>query len=206
MSGESIKMDITGRQQQKAQTRDKIIKTAYRVFSQSGFLTPTSVIAKEAGISHGTIFAHFATLDDLLVCLLDDFGQKMGISMHYLANAGGGIKDLLEKHLEALAQFEAFYSRLISEMNLLPNEAKSTFVMIQSAAAKHFCGVIEKETENGNVKKIPVHMLFNTWMGLIHYYLQNSEFFSMSYESVLERHKKELTDTFMNLIYIKNEV
>jgi hypothetical protein len=112
---------------------------------------------------------------------------------------------LLEEHLNVLEEYEAFYSRLISEINLLPDEAKSTFVLIQSTVAFHFSKVIEREIEKGAVKKLPVHMLFNTWLGLVHYYLLNKKFFSNPNESVLRRYKAVLLSTYLNLIYEKSE-
>jgi len=202
MSGESI-MKVSKRQVQKSNTRKKIIETAYRIFSEKGFSVATSIIAKEAGVSHGSIFAHFPTLNDLLICVLSDFGENMGKSLHMLAEKCDSVQNLLEEHLNVLEKYEAFYSRLISERNKLPDEAKCTFAIIQSTVAFHFNCVIEREIEKGTVKKIPIHMLFNTWLGMVHYYLLNKEFFSDSNESVLRRYRTELLSTYLNLI--KNE-
>ncbi len=198
-------MKDSKRQVQKANTRKKIIETAYRIFSEKGFSVATSVIAKEAGVSHGSIFVHFPTLNDLLVCLLSDFGDKIGGSLHILTKRYDSIESLLEEHLNVLEEYEAFYTRLISEMNLLPDEAKSTFVMIQSTVAFHFSSRIEREIETGAVKKLPTHMLFNTWLGLVHYYLLNREFFSGPNESVLRRYKPVLISTYINLINRESE-
>jgi len=202
MSGESV-MKVSTRQIQKLNTRKKIIETAYKVFSEKGFSVPSSIIAKEAGVSHGSIFAHFPTMNDLLISLLSDFGDKMGSSLHILAKKCDSVENLLKEHLKVLKEYETFYSRLISEKNRLPNEAKNTFAIIQSTVAFHFSSVIEREIEKGMVKKLPVHMLFNIWLGLVHYYLLNKDFFSDSNESVIKRYGSELLSTYLNLI--KNE-
>jgi len=199
-------MKVSTRQAQKSNTRKKIIEAAYRVFSEKGFSVPTSIIAKEAGVSHGSIFAHFPTLNDLLICLLSDFGEKMGASLHILAKKCDSVEDLLKEHLNILEEYETFYYRLISEKSRLPDEAKSTFVIIQSTVAFHFSSVIEREIEKGTVKKLSIHMLFNTWLGLVHYYLLNKDFFSDSNESVIRRYKAELLSTYLNLIKKESEV
>ncbi|WP_434655651.1 TetR/AcrR family transcriptional regulator [Thermoanaerobacterium thermosaccharolyticum] len=186
-------------------TRKKIIETAYKVFSEKGFSVPSSIIAKEAGVSHGSIFAHFPTMNDLLISLLSDFGDKMGSSLHILAKKCDSVENLLKEHLKVLKEYETFYSRLISEKNRLPNEAKNTFAIIQSTVAFHFSSVIEREIEKGMVKKLPVHMLFNIWLGLVYYYLLNKDFFSDSNESVIKRYGSELLSTYLNLNLIKNE-
>jgi hypothetical protein len=46
---------------------------------------------------------------------------------------------------------------------------------------------------------MPLHLLFNTWIGLIHHYLMNRELFAPG-ASVVERHGRELLDHFMYLI------
>lgn len=196
-------MQLSKRQIQKENTRKRIIETAYRVYSEKGFSASTNLIAKEAEISHGSIFTHFPTLNDLLIGLISDFGEKINLRLHVLAKRCDCIEDLLNEHLRVIEEYEAFYVRLISEISLLPNEAKSTFVTIQSTVAFHFSKVIEHEIETGNVKSIPTHMLFNTWLGLIHYYLLNKEFFVAQDLSVLDRHQAELIDTYLNLIKIE---
>lgn len=50
--------------------REKLLKTALELFVMNGFNdTPTSRIAKEAGIATGTLFYFFPTKDDLIVSL-----------------------------------------------------------------------------------------------------------------------------------------
>ena len=205
MSGESI-MRVSTRQTQKSNTRKKIIKTAYRIFSERGFSVPTSIIAKEAGVSHGSIFVHYPTLNDLMISLLSEFGDNMGSSLHTLAKKCDSVENLLVEHLSVLEEYEAFYSRLISEKDRLPDEAKSTFAIIQSTVAFHFSSVIDVEIEKGTVKKLPIHMLFNTWLGLVHYYLLNREFFSHSNQSVLRRYREEILSAYLNLIKKESEV
>lgn len=185
------------RQLQKENTRKKIIETACQVYSEQGFSATTAVIAKEAGVSHGTIFVHFASLDELLCCLIQDFGDILGAEIHRLAETKDNIEELLKAHLDVLARHERFYTRLIAERSLLPEEARLTFSNIQSILAYHFNKVFERESHE--IKALPVHMLFNTWMGLIHYYLLNKDLFSPD-TPLLERYGSELTDTFLELI------
>ena len=60
-------MKKTNRQLQKEQTKELLIKTAYMMFSERGIMnTRMSDIAKAAGVSHGTVFAHFLTQEALI--------------------------------------------------------------------------------------------------------------------------------------------
>ena len=187
------------RKLQKEQTRARIVAAAMRVYSGHGFSAPTTAIAGEAQVSHGSIFVHFPTVESLLLCLLDSFSQDIGGEMHSLSESGGDIEKLLGLHINALIRHEAFYKRLITEAVYLPEEAKNTFIAIQSTVSIHFLQALEPEIKAGKIKDIPFYMLFNTWLGLVHYYLLNGELFAPR-ESVLLRYKNTLIECFMDLI------
>ena len=187
------------RQLQKEQTRKRIIAAAYKVYTEHGFLAPTTDIAREAQVSHGTLFAHFPTVESLIMCLLDNFSHDIGNELHSLSDAGGDVKDLLNLHIGVLIKHEAFYNRLIKEAIYLPVEAKNTYIAIQSTVSIHFVYVMENEIAAGRIKPIPLHLLFNTWLGLVHYYLLNGELFAPR-ESVLTRFKSTLIKCYLALI------
>lgn len=109
------------------------------------------------------------------------------------------IKTLLETHLDILSKHENFYIQLIREQSLLPEDVQMTLVHIQSIFAFHFNRIIERKRQNHLVKDIPVHMIFNTWMGLVHHYLLNKHLFSPD-EPLLKRYSPELTTVFWELI------
>jgi AcrR family transcriptional regulator len=187
------------RQLQKEQTREKIIDAAIKVYSEQGFTAPTTVIAKAAQVSHGSIFVHFPTVESLMVCLLDIFSQDITTELHMMSDSHDDIEKLLATHIDVLIKYESFYKRLTKEAVYLPEEAKNTFVAIQSAVSFHFRQALENKISAGKIKSIPFHMLFNTWLGLVHYYLLNGELFAPC-ESVLVRYKDTLIECFMALI------
>ena len=187
------------RQLQKAQTKEKIITAAMKVYSEQGFAAPTTAIADEAQISHGSVFVHFPTVESLLLCLLDSFSQDLTRELHSLSEYGNDIEKLLEMHIEVLIKHEDFYKRLINESVYLPVEAKNTFIAIQSTLSIHFLQVLEPEIKAGNIKNVPFHLLFNTWLGLVHYYLLNGNLFAPR-DSVLVRYKSILIKCFVTLI------
>ena len=102
-------------------------------------------------------------------------------------------------HINVLIRHENFYKRLTIDAGYLPDEAKNTFIAIQSTVSIHFLQALEHEMNAGRVKSIPFHMMFNTWLGLLHYYLLNGELFAPG-ESVLTRYKDTLKECFMALI------
>ena len=56
--------------------KETIVSTALRLFAERGYeTTPTSLIAKEAGVSEGLVFRHFENKEGLLAAILAD-GQS----------------------------------------------------------------------------------------------------------------------------------
>lgn len=187
------------RRLQKAQTRGKIIAAAIKVYSEYGFSAPTTAIAREAQIAHGSIFVHFPDVENLLVCLLELFSQDISAELHSLSESGNDITKLLNMHINVLIKHEQFYIRLIKEAVYLPEEARNTFIAIQSTVSIHFSQVLEHEIKTGKIKKLPLYMLFNTWLGLVHYYLLNGDLFAPQ-DSVLKRYKNTLIKCYLALI------
>lgn len=186
------------RKLQKERTRENIIAAAIKVYSERGLATPTTAIADEAKVSHGSIFVHFPTVESLLICLLDSFLQDIAGELHSLRDSYE-IEELLAMHIDVLIKHEGFYKRLVREAAYLPEEVKNTFIAIQSTVAIHFTQAFEKEAGAGKIKPIRFHMLFNTWLGLVHYYLLNAELFAPE-GSVLTQYKTTLIECYLSLI------
>ena len=186
------------RQIQKAATRENIVRTAMRVYSQQGFFVSTNEIAKEAGIAHGSIFVHFPTRNELQLYTLNRIAEELGEKLHNLSLAGAELQKLLNAHIDVLKEYEAFYTHLISELPSLPSEAQQTLITIHSITSHHFSELIEKAVQKGEIKDIPLHMLFNTWIALLHYYLQNKKLFAPE-TSVLDRYRDDLVSAFISL-------
>lgn len=192
----------TQRQLQKEQTRRQILETALQVFARQGFTAVrTADIAQAAHLAHGTVFAHFKTQDALLEAVIEEFGLRAARRLHELAADTHSLRTVLQAHLQGLQECEALYTRLIIENRLLPEKARHTFVLIQSAISFHISQAAEKEIKEGRLRTCPIHLLFNTWLGLIHHYLANSDLFAPT-ESVLARYGQELLDHYLSLLSI----
>jgi AcrR family transcriptional regulator len=199
-------MPTARRQRQKLHTREHIIEVALNQFAKDGLTaTRTSDIASAAKVSHGTVFVHFPTRELLLDAVIEEFGMLITARLHELVGSNCGMKEVLEAHLKGICEYEAFYTRLVSEIRLLHTSASNALIMIQSAISFHIVEVAEREMKAGKIIVLPFDLLFNTWIGLIHYYLINGDLFA-PHVSVLERYDKKLIEHFINLISIKKGV
>ena len=194
------------RQEQKEKTRNYIIDVALNQFAKDGLTTTrTSDIANAANLSHGSIFAHFPTREGLLDEVIEEFGTRVTNRLHELVEENCGMRELLWAHLRGIEEYEAFYTRLISEASLLHESARNTLIGIQSAISFHLIEVAEREMESSKIIKMPLNLMFNTWVGLINYYLMNRDLFAPG-ESVISRYGQRLVEHYMNLISRREEV
>jgi len=70
--------------------QEKLLNTALELFAENGYAaTPTSRIAREAGVSEGLIFRHFESKEGLLQAILD-YGNE------YAARAYAGLLEQQE--------------------------------------------------------------------------------------------------------------
>jgi AcrR family transcriptional regulator len=192
----------TSREAQKLATRRRILDAAILVFGRDGILkATTAAIAKEAGVAHGSIFVHFGSQEALVAAAIDDFGEATARRLHETMRRGAGTREILAAHLAGIREREGFYARLAAESSLLPPEAKNGLVLMQSAIAFHLAPAVEADRKAKRIKAMGLGLLFNTWLGLLHYYLANRELFSPG-ESVIDARGQELLDHFMSLISI----
>lgn len=63
-------MNRSLRQTQKTAARERIPTAARKEFAAHGFCLPTAEIAKAAGLSHGSVFLHFSTREQLIDCVI----------------------------------------------------------------------------------------------------------------------------------------
>lgn len=190
------------RQLRKENTRERIIEAAYAEFGRRGILaTRVEDVAKAAGVSHGTVFLHFKSQEALISEVIGEYCGRIAQRTHELAEEDSTVEQMLRVHLAGIAEFEPFYTRLVVEARLLPEECRCAWLGVQSAISFHLSRAAERDMNAGTVKTIPLHLLFNTWTALVHYYLANGDLFAPE-GSVIRRCGEELLDHYMKLISV----
>jgi len=109
------------REIQKGNTRSLLLKTAKQMFAENGLVNvKTLTIAKEAGLSHGTLFSHFKTREELVETVIESFGLEVAGQINILVNQNSNLEDILRSHIKSIKDNESFYISLISEAAMLP--------------------------------------------------------------------------------------
>jgi len=187
------------RQKQKRETRGKILAAAMIMFAERGFSVTTTEIAQSAGISHGSIFVHFTTREELIDCAINVFFDHLNQEINIAAKGNADMEDLLEVYLSILHSSEDFYRNLITQISLLPDVTQEKLFAYQTTLSFHFDDALRREKEQGKIVALPHHMLFNMWLSLVHYYLQNRAMFAPE-DSVIDRYRDELISSYLMMI------
>lgn len=195
-------MEKITRKEQKENTRAGLVSKAEDLFAFKGISnTTTADIAKSLKVSHGTLFVHFATRDDLIKAVVDEFGERLAEALGKKFSDDLKLKDLLKAHIEVLAEFEDFYMRLISESQSLPPHIRSIIYSINASLSYRFYRSAKVEIDKGLIKKMNQVLFFNTWMGLVHYNIMNRDLFSEK-TPILTEVGDDLIRHFIHLIKI----
>jgi len=189
------------RAERKRATWSQLREASVRLCTKHGFLRVRTLdVARAAGVSHGAVFKHFPSREALIIATIELVGRRLTDRLHELAQGGAGLREALAEYLECVAEYEALYARLVTEVPHLPARAKRAWIGVQSAVCIHLSPAVEEESRKGTIRKMPLHLLFNTWMGLVHHYLTHRDLFAPG-GSVIRRCGKELLEHFLHLVF-----
>jgi len=134
----------------------ELLNAALRLFAANGFHgTPTSKIAKEAGVANGTLFHYFKTKEDLIVSLYIDI--KMRMAAYVEANAAEH-KTTKEKFRNQYVEVLKWSLQNVAEFQFLQQFTASPYTSLLSPEEvkkqlKKTCGEIEEAINEKAIQK-----------------------------------------------------
>ncbi|MBL1225316.1 TetR/AcrR family transcriptional regulator [Enterococcus sp. BWR-S5] len=181
------------REEKKALTRKKILSAAIALYSERGFVEVSiEEISKAAGVGKGTVFLHYGNQDELmgrvLNQLLETFDQEMEKKNHEIRS----LQEYLELHLTVLSHHEDLYFYFITQRLLLGKSVNAAYVGLQAAFSHHFKQSLEKEL------RLPLDVVFTSWIGMVHYYLENRDLFGG--KNIIAANKEKWLSNYLSLL------
>jgi AcrR family transcriptional regulator len=129
------------RERKKAQTRQLIAETAWRLFAERGFdQVPVAEIARQAQVALATVFNYFPTKEDLFYSRLEAFGERLleavgtretgepvliAFRRHLLESDGGLLAQVEAGDPEALKQLRTANRVIAASPALLAREQQA---------------------------------------------------------------------------------
>ncbi|WP_281612870.1 TetR/AcrR family transcriptional regulator [Flammeovirga sp. SubArs3] len=165
--------------------RELLLESALKLFTENGFHgTATSKIAKEAGVSNGTLFNNFSTKDELVLelylAIKNEVSQKM---KEHLTEVEKDPKLALKKQI-----FNAIYWAIDNpnKLNYLQQFHFSPYVNlltedINSRSLIPHLSLIQEAVDNGVINNIDpdfVYALLGNHVSGVYQYIQSKDFSS----------------------------
>lgn len=144
-------------------TQQKILEAAARLFSERGFAsTPTSLLAREAGISEGSIYRHFSSKDEIFLHLIRDLRQELENAIDAVLEESsplggfGQISSILEEYSAFVRKNSRYFSLIFRDAPLRAGHG-DTELQDELAAIHdyiHDCifGVLKRGADEGTIR------------------------------------------------------
>ena len=144
------------------QKEQDILKSASELFAELGFnATSTKKIAKNAGVSEGTVFNYFASKNDILIAVISEMyaelteNAKNGIAQY--SSTLERVQFLAENHVHITAGDNALLLRLIyvymnTDLHLFEHLETTALYKLNHSYTKIFDGVILEGIRHGEIR------------------------------------------------------
>ena len=158
---------------QRAQTGASILTAARRLASDGFASLRTAAIASAAGVSHGAVFVHYPSRDDLVASVADaiaaDIRQALadsGVAYHF------DLADGLRHHLNVITDHAAEYRSLMLEAMTAGGAVRQVWTSLQRTIAEHLTEVIAAAQTPVTIRDVDAAR--ETWIALVHHALMRS--------------------------------
>lgn len=154
-------------------TKDKIIKSALKLFSQKGFLgTTTKEIAKEAGVAEVTLFRYFQSKENLFNEVLRSQSFLPTLKDLLPKLEGSDLRDALERvgkyFLRILKKKRDLVCIMHSEIMMYPDEIREIHGKIISELSDTFSKFLDEQKRKGLIRDIDTKYASMIFFGMLY--------------------------------------
>jgi AcrR family transcriptional regulator len=138
--------------------RTAIMSAATRVIAAQGLGAATAMIAKEAGVSNGSLFTYFGTKADLLNQLYLELKAEMGAAAFGGLPAGGDVREQMLHMWSRWLHWAAAYPekrRALAQLEV-SDEITAPTHQAASQSLTGIAGILERSREHGPMRDAPL--------------------------------------------------
>lgn len=192
---------INKRIESKIKTRNLILCKAKDIFITQGIIkTSTRDISSACGISHGSLFLHFGTKENLILTVFENEIKQIANKLYNEFESKNTVEVLLQKYLTLLEKDEDFFSVIFKEFQFFPDQLKRQIISFETIIRNYFYCAIEKGINSGKYKDINITSTLTFLFATINYYLYLKEIYTSDNHSVIKIKKDEICSTFMSIL------
>ena len=146
--------------------QQKIVETAIKMFAEKGYAnTPTSEIAKKAGVAEGTIFRHYGTKDNLLLSVILPFFKESipdvaeeifnEIQSENMVSFEDFLRAFLKNRMEFIQNNSEIFRVVVKELFYSEELRKEILPIFSVNIQQHFNKVIDQYKKSGELVNLP---------------------------------------------------
>jgi AcrR family transcriptional regulator len=165
-------------------TRDRILETALRLFSEKGYLgATTKEISAESGIAEVTLFRHFPSKESLFKEVLSTYtflptlkGIMPSVSVMPYEKA---LVEIARRFIETLRLRRDLIKIMHSECHLYPEKIKSLQQVFLTEMMDTLAGFFASRRRNGDLKNFDELLAARLFLGMFYQYFITREVFGL---------------------------
>ncbi len=145
------------RQIAKAHTHKKIMQVTKELMIKQGIIKLTAKdISSACEIAHGSLFLHFASMDNLLNEVIYEELIRMGERLYQVIGGSNDIEELIAVYLDMVEKEEPFLARLSQEFVFLSEEMQKHILSLECIHRNFFYTSIETGINAGIYKPVDI--------------------------------------------------
>lgn len=189
---------ILSREERKKVTREKIIRNATTILGEKGFVTvSTKDIAEASNVSHGTIFLHFNTKQELLYKILRSNVDSFRNAFVERCKAEDKQDIFIKELISVLIEFENILSRVYKDYFYLSNELQKTMDDLETLIKNEIFDNLKNHWSK-SLNILDTFILIDTFLAQVKSYLLEKN--SSSVQSILKQRRGRILKLY-NMLF-----
>lgn len=191
-----------------SEKQDRVYNVSCKIFSNDGYATANiNIIAKEIGISVGSLYKYFGTKENLFLYCVQRGRQELDAILKEIEQLDGDVYDKLTAVISTVQTHSRKYPHLINLYNEITTEgnldrAKKLSNVMESLAINYYTKLIRTAQNSGEIKSKQKPELLALLIDNLFMNLQ----FSYSNNYYKERMKLFIGDKYEDDRWIKEEI
>lgn len=184
------------RQSSKIKSKKLIMTSSLNLFIKEGIInTSTAKIAKSAGVSHGSIFSHFASREDLISEVLEQEMFRITKHIKMIHPNHHDLSSLIDDYINVLSKNEHFLSRIYKELPFLSYDLQLKVTALEAVMRNTLYLTIKASTDTEKTDDFHIQVGLTTLFATIAFYLRNDTLYGDD-TSVIQSKEREIKYTF----------
>jgi AcrR family transcriptional regulator len=192
---------ILSREEKKLATKERIIQKATLILEEKGFVkVSTKDISKASDVSHGTIFLHFNTKDELLYTILESNVNSFKNTFVERCNSKLTQDIFIKEFISVYFEFENILSRVYKDYYYLSSDLQKTIDDLETLIKNEIFDNLKNHWSK-SLNILDTFTLIDAFLAQIKSYLLEKN--SSSVQSIIKQRRGRILKLY-NMLFMRS--